>query len=70
MSSGPCRPISSPKSATKRCVQPVYERHLYQRSVGMLTAASRRVSRLQSGSIHAYLAYVFVTLVIVLLIAR
>lgn len=51
-------------------VHPIYERHLYQRAVGLLTVASHRVSRLQSGSIRAYLAYVFVTLVVVLLIAR
>jgi hydrogenase-4 component B len=51
-------------------VHPIYERHFYQRAVRILTVASHRASRLQSGSIHAYLAYVFVTLVVVLLIAR
>jgi hydrogenase-4 component B len=51
-------------------VHPIYERHLYQRGLGLLVAASHRVRALQNGSIRAYLAYIFVTLVVVLAVAR
>jgi hydrogenase-4 component B len=51
-------------------VQPIYERQLYQRAVALLLFASRRVRALQSGSTRAYLAYLFVTLLVVLLLTR
>jgi hydrogenase-4 component B len=67
------RPVSEHFVASVRyeeSVLPVYERHLYERGVGLLVAASHRVRVLQSGSIRAYLAYLLVTLVVVLLVAR
>jgi hydrogenase-4 component B len=67
------RPVSSYFVAAVRYeegVHPIYERHLYERAVRLLTGASHRISRLQSGSIRAYLLYVFVTLVVVLLLTR
>ena len=36
-------------------VHPVYERHLYERGVSLLLAASHQIRRLQSGSLRAYL---------------
>lgn len=51
-------------------VQPIYERHLYQRAVGVLLGFSRRMRTLQSGSTRAYLAYLFVTLLVVLVLTR
>lgn len=51
-------------------VHPIYERHLYQRSVSLLLEGSQYVRRLQSGSIRTYLMYLFLTLIVVLLVAR
>jgi hydrogenase-4 component B len=51
-------------------VNPIYERHLYDRGVNLLLAASHRIRLLQSGSLRAYLTYLFVTLVVVLVLAR
>lgn len=51
-------------------VHPIYERHLYQRGVSALIGASRRVRTLQSGSIRAYITYVFATLLLVLVLTR
>jgi hydrogenase-4 component B len=51
-------------------VKPIFERHFYQRVVAALIAASHRVRRLQSGSMRTYLTYLFVTLVVVIVLAR
>jgi hydrogenase-4 component B len=51
-------------------VQPIYERYLYDRGVNLLLGASHRIRLLQSGSLRAYLTYLFVTLVVVLVLAR
>jgi hydrogenase-4 component B len=51
-------------------VHPIYERHFYERGVSLLLAASHQIRLLQNGSLRAYLAYLFVTLVVVLLVAR
>jgi hydrogenase-4 component B len=51
-------------------VHPIYERHLYERGVHLLVSASHRIRRLQSGSLRAYLTYLFVTLVVVLILTR
>ncbi|HEX5164819.1 MAG TPA: proton-conducting transporter membrane subunit, partial [Thermomicrobiales bacterium] len=67
------RPVSEHFVASVRyeeSVLPVYERLFYERGVGLLVAASHRVRALQSGSIRAYLAYLLVTLVVVLFVAR
>jgi len=48
-------------------IQPAFEKHFYDPlRVGVLTIASW-MRRLQAGSIHAYLAYIFVTLILLLL---
>ncbi|MEA2583018.1 MAG: hydrogenase-4 component [Thermomicrobiales bacterium] len=51
-------------------VKPIFERHLYERVVATLFAASHHVRTLQSGSMRAYLTYLFVTLVVVIVLAR
>ena len=48
-------------------IQPAFEKHFYAPlQEGILSIASR-VRRLQAGSVHAYLAYIFVTLILLLL---
>ena len=51
-------------------VVPVFEKYLYQPIVKLLVAGARRVSKIQAGSIQAYLAYIFATLVFLLIIFR
>lgn len=53
----------------QEAVHPVYERP-YGRAVQLLFGASHRIRALQNGSIRAYLTYLFVTLVVVLILAR
>jgi len=42
----------------------IFERYLYAPAVKHVLEGSRKVKLIQTGSIHAYLAYIFVTLVI------
>ena len=58
------------RSAMRKSSHPVYEQHLYERGVNLLLAASHQIRRLQSGSLRAYLTYLFVTLVVVLVLSR
>jgi hydrogenase-4 component B len=51
-------------------VVPVFEKYLYQPIVAMMVAMARPVSKIQAGSIQAYLAYIFATLVFLLIIFR
>ncbi|HEY3420522.1 MAG TPA: hydrogenase 4 subunit B [Methanomassiliicoccales archaeon] len=51
-------------------VVPVFEKYLYQPVVGSMVFIARRVTRIQAGSIQAYLAYIFATLVFLLIIFR
>jgi hydrogenase-4 component B len=51
-------------------VHPIYEEHFYERGVNLLLAASHQIRRLQSGSLRAYLTYLFVTLVVILVLSR
>jgi hydrogenase-4 component B len=51
-------------------VRPLFERLLYAPLVSFMQAASRRVRRLQAGSLHLYLAYMAVALLIGMLAAR
>ncbi|MFN8591030.1 MAG: proton-conducting transporter membrane subunit [Thermomicrobiales bacterium] len=54
----------------RESLHPIYERHLYQRGLDLLLWFSHRFRLLQSGSLRAYLTYLFVTLVVVLILAR
>jgi hydrogenase-4 component B len=51
-------------------LQPVYEHRLLRAPVGLLMMAAGQVRALQNGSLRTYLAYMFVTLVVALLLAR
>jgi hydrogenase-4 component B len=51
-------------------VVPVFEKYLYQPIVKYLVAGARWASKIQAGSIQAYLAYIFATLVFLLIIFR
>jgi hydrogenase-4 component B len=51
-------------------LHPVYERYIYEPFVHGLLALAHRVRVLQTGSVRLYLAYIFGTLVVVLLLAR
>ncbi|MDD2763272.1 MAG: hydrogenase 4 subunit B [Opitutaceae bacterium] len=50
-------------------VEEVFEQKIYRPARLMILRASRRVQALQAGSIHAYLLYIFSTLVLLLLFA-
>lgn len=49
---------------------PVYERHLYFPFRQALVGISNRLRRIQTGSVQAYLAYIFATLAVLLILAR
>ena len=48
-------------------VAPLFERHIYDRLQNWIFGLARRMRAFQAGSIHAYLAYIFVTLILLLL---
>jgi hydrogenase-4 component B len=48
-------------------VQPLFERHIYDPLQHWIFGVARRMRAIQAGSIHAYLAYIFVTLILMLL---
>lgn len=51
-------------------IEPLFERHLYAPAVALVIALARRVGVIQKGSIQAYLAYIFVILLIMLVVFR
>ena len=50
-------------------IEPVFERYLYQPVVAFVFMLADRLRVIQGGSLHLYLAYMFVTLVVLLLLA-
>jgi hydrogenase-4 component B len=48
-------------------VEPAFETHLYSPLKERILARASRMRAVQAGSIHAYLAYIFITLVVLLL---
>ena len=48
-------------------IEPTFEKHIYGPMKEWVFALSRRMRAIQAGSIHAYLAYIFVTLILLLL---
>ena len=50
-------------------VEEVFERRIYRPARIWVLAVSRRIRALQAGSIHAYLLYIFITLLLLLLFA-
>ncbi len=51
-------------------IAPVFERYLYDPLFALTTGIARRVGGIQTGSIQRYLAYIFATLVLLLLVFR
>ena len=50
-------------------IEPTFEKRLYAPLQEFLFRVSTRMRTIQAGSIHAYLAYIFVTLILLLLFA-
>jgi hydrogenase-4 component B len=48
-------------------IEPAFEKHFYHPFEDWLLRVARRMRTVQAGSIHAYLAYIFVTLILLLL---
>jgi len=50
-------------------IEPVFQKYLYDPMVAFFTAMAERLRVVQAGSLHLYLAYIFITLIVLLLIA-
>ena len=50
-------------------IEPVFQKYLYDPMVVFFTAMAERVRVVQAGNLHLYLAYIFITLIVLLLIA-
>jgi hydrogenase-4 component B len=50
-------------------IAPVFQKYLYDPVVAFFTTMAERLRVIQAGSLHLYLAYIFVTLIVLLLIA-
>jgi len=48
-------------------IEPTFETHIYEPIWTAIQAIAARMRKIQTGSIHAYLAYIFVTLILLLL---
>jgi hydrogenase-4 component B len=48
-------------------VEPIFERRIYDPLKNWIFGMARRMRAIQAGSVHAYLAYIFVTLILLLL---
>lgn len=48
-------------------IEPTFQKHIYGPLRDSIIAAANRMRAIQAGSIHAYLAYIFITLVLLLL---
>lgn len=51
-------------------IKPGFETYLYKPLMNLFLWTSNKVRKIQSGSIHTYLSYIFVTLVILLIFAK
>ena len=50
-------------------IEPVFQKYLYDPVVAFFTSMAERLRVIQAGSLHLYLAYIFITLIVLLLIA-
>ncbi len=50
-------------------IEPIFQKYLYDPVVAFFTTMADRLRVIQAGSLHLYLTYIFVTLVVLLLIA-
>jgi hydrogenase-4 component B len=48
-------------------IQPTFEKHIYGSLRDAIVGIASRMRRIQAGSIHAYLAYIFLTLILLLM---
>ena len=48
-------------------VKPLFERRIYDPLEHWIFAVAKRMRAIQAGSVHAYLAYIFVALILLLL---
>jgi hypothetical protein len=62
--------LAVPAITYRAYLNPIVEQQGYRRIVDGMILVSRRALRLQGGSTRLYLAYFFVTLIVLLLIAR
>jgi hydrogenase-4 component B len=53
-----------------RSIEPVFDRYLYTPVVSFIVALARRFGVIQRGSLQAYLAYIFVILLVLLVVFR
>ena len=51
-------------------IEPVYEKYLYDPVTRVAMSVAKRAGAIQTGSIQLYLAYIFITLVLLLIIFR
>jgi hydrogenase-4 component B len=50
-------------------VEPVFQKYLYDPVLAFVAALAGRLRVIQAGSLHLYLTYIFVTLIVLLLFA-
>jgi hydrogenase-4 component B len=50
-------------------IEPIFQRYLYDPVVAFFTTMADRLRVIQAGSLHLYLTYIFVTLIVLLLLA-
>jgi hydrogenase-4 component B len=48
-------------------IEPTFETHFYEPMWAATQSIAARMRKIQTGSIHAYLAYIFVTLILLLI---
>jgi hydrogenase-4 component B len=53
-----------------RSIEPIFERYLYAPTVNLIVYLAKRIGFIQRGSIQAYLAYIFVILLVLLVVFR
>ena len=61
------RPTTPARSASRASIEPTFEKHIYGPLKEWIFGRARQMRAIQAGSIHAYLAYIFVTLIVLLL---
>ena len=50
-------------------IEPIFQKYLYDPLVEFFTTMAERLRVIQAGSLHLYLTYIFVTLIVLLLLA-
>ena len=63
-------PLIPERMTFRQGIEPVFERYLYEPVHRAAVALSNRIGWMQMGSVQAYLAYIFVTLLVLLVVFR